>query len=484
MLEPAAHPLEGTSPASTLRGVAARLRTSSFLLNLLSLGGATIANRLIGLITLGYAARVLGPEKYGLAGFGMSVAAYASIFLSPGFFTWGTRAIARNRRGAGKAVAIVVLTEVMLATLAYAGLITFSLMRDDVSERLIVLVCGAALFSSALSVDWIFAGLEQMRISAALSVPAAILSTVSLLALVQTPADVYIYPLTSIGSSALMSVIGYILLVKGLKVRPVIPALSEYRRALLDSVPLGTMVAITVVLHYANNLIVHAFLGSTALGVFLAAFRLLELATTIPGILASVFLPRLARVVVDSATEACREARLFAQVHMSSAFFLAAFLAAEAPSIVAILYGARYAGAVDLLRLMSIAVVFNFAICGYTNCLIAFGQDRVMLLVVLTSAVVSVAGGLLLVPRLGEVGAALAVACIDLSGWLVSLPFYRRRIASLQLTAWLWPAVGAACIVLICVLLQAGGVPLWVRVPIAAATYTALQSRDLKRAFA
>ncbi len=89
-----------------------------------------------------------------------------------------------------------------------------------------------------------------------------------------------------------------------------------------------------------------------------------------------------------------------------------------------------------------------------------------------------------MVPRLGEVGAALTVACIDLSGWLVSLPFYRRQIASLQFTAWLWPALGGAGIVLICVLLQGGGIPLWVRVPIAAATYTALQSRDFKRALA
>jgi O-antigen/teichoic acid export membrane protein len=483
MPEPVVGRLEPAGFALTLRGLVARFRGSSFLLNLLSLSGATIASRLIGLITLGYAARVLGPKGYGLAGYGMSVVAYAGILLSPGFLTWGTRAIARDRKRAGEAVAVVALTEVVLATLVYVGLIAFSLTRRDLPERIIVLVCGTALFSSALSVDWVFAGLERMRTPAALSVPGAILSTVGLLVLVQSPADVYTYPLIGIGSSLLMSATGYLLLVRSLKIGLVIPGFARFRRALLESLPLGIMVALSVVLHHANNLIIHAFLGSTALGRFLAAFRLLELITTIPGILASVFLPRLARVVVESPPEACREARLFAQVHMSTAFFIAAFLAVEAPSIITIVYGARYAGAVELLRVMSIAVIFNFAICGYTNCLIAFGHDQVMLLVVLTSAVVSVAGGLLLVPRIGVVGAALVVACIDLSGWLVSLPFYRRRIASLQLATWIWPGLGASGIVIICTLLQGGGAPLWVRVPIAAAAYVALQSRDLKRAF-
>jgi O-antigen/teichoic acid export membrane protein len=165
---------------------------------------------------------------------------------------------------------------------------------------------------------------------------------------------------------------------------------------------------------------------------------------------------------------------------MIAGFFLAAYAVAEAPAIISILYGAKYAGAVQLLRIMAIAIIFNYAICGYTNCLIAFGKDWVMLRAVLVCTIISVGGGLILVPRLGILGGALVVASIDLAGWLVSLPYYRRTIGSLQFRAWLQPLLGGGCIVGACFLMQAIGVPVWVRVPVSAFTYTPFVFKEIQ----
>jgi O-antigen/teichoic acid export membrane protein len=267
---------------------------------------------------------------------------------------------------------------------------------------------------------------------------------------------------------------------KKMNVRPAWTGPTQFRQALLASLPLGTTVALVVILHYANNLIVRAYLGAAVLGVFLAAFRLLELATTVPGMLSTVFLPRLTRFVVKDVDTAGREARIFAKVHMIVAFFIAAFMLAEAPAIINIIYGAKYTGAVDLLRLMAVAVIFNYAICGYTNCLISFGRDRVMLTVAVVAAVVSVGGGLLLVPRLGAIGAALVVACIDLAGWLVSLPYYRHVVGSLQFRAWIWPVLGAGCITIFSLLFQAVGLSMWVRAPLAMLAYAPFVWQEIR----
>lgn len=446
--------------------VARRLRGSSFFLNLLSVSGATLVSRLIGLITLGYAARVLGPENYGVVGFGASVAAYAGILLSPGLLTWGIRAVAREREKAGEKFLIVNLTQVVLACLAYAGLLAFALLfLNDPLEQRVVLLSGLVLFQTAISADWVLNGLELMRIPAGLGVLNSLLYTVALLSLVNSPDDILILPLLAPGIGILLSGAGYYILIRRLGVRLTFPGATAFRQALVSSLPLGTMAALVVVIHYANNLIVRAFVGAAALGVFLAAFRLLELAQMIPSILGNVFLPRLARFVIKTPEAAVREARLFAQVHMLAGFFVAAFMLAEAPAIINIIYGARYTGAAELLRFMAFAVLFNYAIYGYTNCLISFGRDRVMLLVVVTSAVVAVGGGLLLVPRLGALGAAMVTASIDLVGWLVSLPYYRRVVGGLQLRVWLLPALGAAAIVAVSLLLQGAGLPVWLRVP-------------------
>ena len=149
--------------------------------------------------------------------------------------------------------------------------------------------------------------------------------------------------------------------------------------------------------------------------------------------------------------------------------FLGAALAfAEAEGVIRFIYGNRFDGAIPLLRVMSVAILFNFAIVGYTNTLISFGRDRVMIAVVIVSAIVSIGGGLLLVPRFGAMGAAMVLACIDLAGFLVSLPAHRASVGPFEVRAWLFPAALAACTVATSMLLQHTGLPLLVRLPLAA----------------
>jgi len=460
-----------------------RLRRSSLFLNLFSVAGAAVLNRLIGLVTLGYAARVLGPENYGLVGYGLSVAAYAGILVSPGLLTWGTREVARDRAQAGKMVLLVTLTRLVLAFVAYAALVVLAFgFLAERSQRAIVLVCGLILFHTALSADWVLNGLELMRVPALLSVINAVVYAVALLTLVRSPENVYIYALIRVPIGLILSGIVYGLLFKRVRVQLAWPGFREARQALLASLPLGLTMALVVILHYANNLIVQAYLGMAVLGIFLAAYSLLELATQLPGILATVFLPRLARCAAEATLQARQEALLFARVHMVAAFFVAAFFLAEAPALIGIVYGVKYAAAVPYLRLMAFAIVFNYAICGYTNCLISFSKDRVMLGVVTACTIVSVGGGFLLVPRMGALGAALVITCIDLAGWLVSLPHYRRAIGSLQFRAWLLPALGGAAIVCASLLFRHIGWPAWARLPLSALAYAPFVLQDIRGA--
>ena len=94
-----------------------------------------------------------------------------------------------------------------------------------------------------------------------------------------------------------------------------------------------------------------------------------------------------------------------------------------------------------------------------------------MLRVVIMSTIVSVGGGLFLVPRAGQLGAALVVGGIDLSGWLVSLPYYRRVVGSLQLQAWWRPALGAACVIGCSYVLRLLGLPVLLRLPLSGLAY-------------
>jgi O-antigen/teichoic acid export membrane protein len=192
----------------------------------------------------------------------------------------------------------------------------------------------------------------------------------------------------------------------------------------------------------------------------------------LPGILMVVFLPRLSRLVVENKAKASHEALLMARTHMLVAFLIGTFFLVEAQSIISIIYGKKYMESVSMLKVMSIAVIFNYAIIGYTNCLISFGKDKVMVMVTVVSVIVSVGGGFILVPKYGAFGAAIVIMLIDLSGWIASLPYYKNTIGSLQLKAWVIPLIAGTVTAILLLIMQTLGVPYWLRIPVGMLAYS------------
>jgi len=450
-----------------------RVLASSLAKNLSAVMAGRAVTILAGLVTLGYAARTLGPAAYGMCAFATAAAAYASILLSPGLTTWGTRTIAQDRSKAGQTLLVVNLLQLALAVVAYAALAGFTVLAiSDPTQRVILLLAGLILFTTALGVEWVFAGLELMRINALVGAGIAVATAVALLSLVRSPAEVYYYAAFPAAFGLLAFLAGWGLLYR-YRIRLEWPSLATLGAAVVDSLPLGlTMALVTIWLH-ANHLIVRGFLGTEALGVFAAAFRLVALSWMVPVMLASVFMPRLARVVKERRHRAAQEVRTFVRVHLVIAIPIAATMAAEAPALVALVFGPQYTTAVPLVRVLAVAVVFSFAKASYEHSLIAFSEDRALFRVVAVSCVVAVGGGLVLVPWLGTIGAAAAVAAMHVAGWIAALPALRRITGSFDAGGWVLPLAGAGLAIALSLVLQAAGVPFWIRVAACGAVYLA-----------
>ncbi len=455
----------------------------SFAWNLASVGASTLANKLLGVFLVGYTARMLGPAMLGEVSFATSATAYASILLSPGLAMWGTRRIAQNREQASETLAIVNFAQLALSVIAYGSLALFAISLEDRGQGKLVLIAGLGLFNTALTVDWVFAGLELMRVASALYTITSTLALAGLLIFLKGPEHAGRYLIILFAAGLSVNAYSYVLLARKHGVRFTAPGISATKESIVSSIPLGTTAALVVLLKSANIFIIGYFLGNVALGLFAAAARLVDAARIMQRVISNVFLPRLARLAATHAPRARQEATLSALAHASAGLLLAAFIFAEAPVIIAVFFGPQFARSALVLRILSVAVLANYLICGQTNCLIAFRQDKVMVKVVLASAVVAIAGGLLLVPRYGLVGAAIAVSCIDLAGWLSSLPTYVRVIGSLQLMKWMYPILGALALIAVSSVLQKTGIAAPYRIfaeLLAAFPFAWKMARDLK----
>ena len=461
-------------PSAALRRTLGILRTP-LLARVGTVGLATLLSKLLTLAALGIAARALGPQNWGLVGAAVAAVAYASVLLSPGLLAWGSREIARDHQSTRETLLIVNLTQTLLACGAYLAVAMFARQwLADPAARAVLLVSATALFAQALSVEWVFDGLERTHVQAGLQMLISAARLAAVLWLCHSAADIVAYAAILPFFLGVQAIAGYLLLYRGGWFRLGRPALARARQALTAAWPLGLTMALFVLAHNANTLLVEALCGSPQAGHYLAALRLVEMASVLPGVLGAVFRPRLARVFAAGSPAAAQETRLYARAHLLAGLLLAPLVFAEAPRIIGWLYGEQYAAAAPLLRIFTLAILANYLVCGYTNCLVAFGRDRVMLGAMAVAAAVAVGAGLLLTPWWGPPGAAFAASLIHPIGWLAALPEYRRTVGPLDWPRWKRPCAAAAALVALSWWLETQGLGTVYRIAASLILYLAL----------
>ena len=135
--------------------------------NFLSLTFAQIICNLLGFVAVAYLARVLGVEGFGSIGFAFAIASYFLLLNNLGFDTFGTREIARNKEKISQYVNNILSLKLFTSFIAFFLLLVFVLIIPKPTEiKKLILFYGLTMFSSALTVEWTFMGLEKMGIIA------------------------------------------------------------------------------------------------------------------------------------------------------------------------------------------------------------------------------------------------------------------------------------------------------------------------------
>ncbi len=423
------------------------MKSKTLVSSIFSVGVATLLTKLVGLIVLGYPARILGPENYGLYSFAISVTAYANICLVSGLTVWGTRHIAQNKAVAGETVGSINFVRLSLAIFSYLVIYIFVATHiTDSIEKYVLLICGLTLFTNALSIDWALNGLEKVSLPPWLNFINTLLATVFLLVFVGAPDDIIIYSLIAPVATVLVTFISYYLIWNS-GVRVLSPSANIAFEAIKQSKLLILIFSLITVGHYAANILIKNNLGSVSLGIFMAAYYLFELTSSIPSLIGTIVFPRISRYVATDVNKAILVAKKLSQIYMILGFAIVSILYAEAEFIIGFVYGEQYAESANLFKIMCLGLVFNFALCSYTNILMAFSEDKTILFVTLTSSILAVILGVTIIPIYGLTGAAVIIAVIDAVGWFVCLGKYRSVIGGVNFKKWTQPAFGGLLVI-------------------------------------
>ena len=430
-------------------------RLSSTWRNFLALAVGNYGAMAVALGTSVLLARRLGTENYGRLAL-MLMASQVLLLLSVnwshvGFVRFGSREFA-----ASGIVAETLWTRLgLLLPVASLGALAMVVARQPLAAYLGIPEAGVWLIlvhfvaACALSVAGaILQASEQMK---TYGVCLFLDKAVTLLCIVLLPSAWTSNPLIVLGcyAASSLSVAAWAVSVVGrARLRPMVPSRGAYRHMMLFSAPLllSTWAGLFGT-NWFDLVILKWYVPMSELGVYALATQLAGVVQQITVIFSTLVLPALSVMVANREDERIKlflERLLPYWLLGTSVLFSLVLIGARAG--LSFVFGESFAGAAPVLALLMVATSGLGLFNACAPLVSAYGATWVVTAISFEFAVVNIVLDLILIPRLGIAGSALATTVAYATAAVLLLVFLQRRTGSrvLRLT-WLTGPVLAAC---------------------------------------
>jgi O-antigen/teichoic acid export membrane protein len=204
------------------------------------------------------------------------------------------------------------------------------------------------------------------------------------------------------------------------------------------AVPFGLLMA-GFALYYRVDMVILQWLAAPGeLGCYAAAYRFLDAVIALAASLGGPLFPRLSSVATSAPGEARRLLEAGWRPLLALGLPLTVGTVTVAGDLVVLLFGPEFAGAAPLLRLLMLGTLPLFWVSIANHALIAGDRVWALVGVYALSALVNVVGNLLLVPRWGASGAAVATVVCEWLNLVLVVRLLRDAFGLTLSTAGLW----------------------------------------------
>lgn len=378
--------------------------------SILSLGGGEVAARVVAFVGTAYLARVLTPDGFGVIGFALAIAGYLSLAIRAGVDAVGAREVARAPAQAARLAASVSAARLLFALVAFAVIAAVALVLPKPPVvRLVLVLTGLSFFTTALDTAWVHKGLERnRRVGLSLVVNEGI-SVGLILLVIAGPADlVWVPVLVFAGQLAAAAYLAWPLFRAGLPRPELRLGLRLFR---LSGFLIVTKVLRTLLFTF-DVVLMGFWLGEREVGLYTAPYRVCNMLAALSASMLFAYLPEFARASArldDLGDAASRSVEL--------AWALAAPVAVGgilvAQPLLVLLFGGDYVEGALAFQWLLVATALILVRGAFHNVFLVRDQMRTEMLIMAAAVALNVVLNVVLIPRHGLVGAAVATAAAE-----------------------------------------------------------------------
>ncbi len=394
-----------------------KLIKNKLVLNAIALYGVQACTYVLPMLTFPYISRVLKPAAWGAVLFSQAIGMFIVVFVEYGFDLSATRETARfagDTKRLRELVSGVLGAKVLLALLGITG----AVLARPYTLRIApspTLFWASTLWGVGQGINmlWYFQGLQRMGWAGGLDITGRIVATLSIFVFVHRPEDGWKVMAAQAAGSTVAHAITVVTAYR--EVGFCWPRFGLIWDALRLGWPMFLFRASQTLLTSANGLILGFFASPTAVGLFGGADRIRQVAAQAVWPISQTLFPHQSQKVRDDPAAGVRMVRrsLLYLGGLSTAIGLVMLVAA--PLVIRILLGPAFSSAVPALRVFSLLIPLS-AIAGVLcfQWLLPLGFDKGFNIVVLTTGILNVALGILLVSKAGVIGMAISVTVAEI----------------------------------------------------------------------
>lgn len=386
------------------------------------------SNIMFPVLVFPYIARVLGPEGLGNAHFALQFSKYFVMTASLGIPIYGIREVAKvkdNKDRLNKLVSELVALNLITAVIS-AFVYAAVLYANPVLQQNFALfaIAGVQVLFGFLSVDWLFAGLEDFRIITIRSIFIRIVTVVFLIWFVKQPNDVINYLILVIGSILLGHLLNVVYALGKLKITTKNLNITQHFKPILVIFLINVCITMYTVFDTAW---IGFFATAASIGMYTSAIKLTKIGIPIATALGTVLVPKSARTFA---------AEIKQPTHLSTAFNFIVDVATPigvglfclAPELLQVFSGVAYEQAVFAMRLFS----FLPLLIGLNNLfgmqmLSASGNDKLLLIAVFVGMLINIVLNIILIPNYTHNGAAMAMLATEFAVTCITFYYAHKK---------------------------------------------------------
>ena len=375
-----------------------------------------ILNVGLPLITAPFLSRVLGAEPLGIMSYTTSIVHYFTLFAMMGLVNYGTRSIAvvrDNIEERSNVFSQIFYMQLITSGVSFAayGIYMIFLCKDNV---FISWIQGLAILACFFDINWFFFGIEEFKITVVRSMIIRVASVALMLFLVRSPSDLWIYALLLVGSTFVSQIILWFYLPKyaKLKKQSFTDVIKHFRTNIKLFLPLLAM----SVYHIMDKTMLGLLSNYAQSGYYYNADKVINIPVGILTGFVTVMLPRMSALVNEKKTKEVEG--LFNSSIRSISLISAAMccgIAAISKEFTPFFFGIGYDDCVILIVVLApVLFIKGFSFISRNLFLIPSHLENKLTASVIIGAVVNLIVNMLLIPKLGALGAVIGTLIAEL----------------------------------------------------------------------